>query len=129
MNSVLILSDENIRHLLTMSDCINLMRTAFKELSAGRVQIPQRQAMDHSEHHGASLFMPGDYPDKKQFGIKIVTLFSETNTRGLPLINGLLIIFDATNGLPCAILNAEYLTALRTGAATGLATDSAPATI
>ena len=123
INSVLILSYKEIRQLVTMPECITLMRTAFRELSAGRVQIPQRIGMDHSPFHGASLFMPGYYPDKKQFGIKVVTLFRDNNKLGLPLINGLMLIFDATNGLPLALMDAEYLTALRTGAASGLATD------
>jgi len=123
INSLLILSSEDIRQLVTMSECIAIMRTAFQELTAGRVEVPQRISMDHPQYHGASLFMPGYYPEKKQFGIKIVTLFRDNHKKGLPLINGLMLIFNATNGLPIALLDAEYLTALRTGAASGLATD------
>jgi ornithine cyclodeaminase/alanine dehydrogenase-like protein (mu-crystallin family) len=106
-----------------MSECITMMRTAFRELSAGKAQVPQRIAIDHSEYHGTSLFMPGYHPDKKQLGIKVVTLFSDNTKKGLPLIHGLMLIFDATNGVPYALMDAEYLTALRTGAAAGLATD------
>jgi ornithine cyclodeaminase/alanine dehydrogenase-like protein (mu-crystallin family) len=123
INSLLILSKDDIRELVTLSECIDLMRSAFRELSAGSARIPQRLALEHPEYNGTTLFMPGYHPGKKQLGIKIVTLFRNNTKYGIPLIHGLILIFDTTNGLPIALLDAEHLTALRTGAASGLATD------
>src|SRR5262249_44404114 len=54
--------------------------------------------------------------------VKALTLFPHNAERGLPTINALVLLFDATDGLPLALMDGGYLTALRTGAASGAAT-------
>ena len=99
------------------------MKSAFTQLSSGNTTVPMRTGIEHPEYNGASLFMPVYSPAKRQIGIKIVTLFRDNMSRDIPMINGVMLVFDATNGLPLALLDAEFLTSLRTGAASGLATD------
>lgn len=67
--------------------------------------------------------MPVYLPGCEQIGLKTVTLFQENPRRGLPVIHALFLIMDGRDGRPLAVMDGEYLTALRTGAASGLATD------
>jgi ornithine cyclodeaminase/alanine dehydrogenase-like protein (mu-crystallin family) len=62
-------------------------------------------------------------PGSSRLAVKVVSLFRENPSRGLPYIQALLVLVDGTNGVPLALMDGGYLTALRTGAASGLATD------
>jgi ornithine cyclodeaminase/alanine dehydrogenase-like protein (mu-crystallin family) len=67
--------------------------------------------------------MPAYLADDDQLGIKIVSVFNDNPARGLPLIHALVVVVDATTGRPQAAMDGTYLTALRTGATSGAATD------
>ena len=118
-----ILCEEDIRRALPMKDAIETMKEAFRELSAGRVKMPTRAHIDISACDGTALFMPS-YAD--YFGkicVKVVNVFNANLKRGLPSIQGVVCLLDGETGSPLAILNGTFLTALRTGAASGAATD------
>ena len=118
-----ILCEEDIRRALPMKDAIETMKEAFRELSAGRVKMPTRAHIDISACDGTALFMPS-YAD--YFGkicVKVVNVFNANPKRGLPSIQGVICLLDGETGSPLAILNGTFLTALRTGAASGAATD------
>ncbi|MFX0197578.1 MAG: ornithine cyclodeaminase family protein [Candidatus Hodarchaeota archaeon] len=118
-----ILCEEDIRRVLPMKDAIETMKEAFRELSAGRVKMPARTHIDISAYDGTALFMPS-YAD--YFGkicSKVVNVFDANLKRGLPSIQGIVCLLDGETGSPLAILNGTFLTALRTGAASGAATD------
>jgi ornithine cyclodeaminase/alanine dehydrogenase-like protein (mu-crystallin family) len=123
MSSALrILSREDVRRALSMADAIELMSSAFLQLSSGVAVVPQRQSVEMPEAGGRGLVMPVYLPGAGKFGLKLVSLFPGNPERGLPYVHALLMIMDSTDGRPLAVLDAEYLTALRTGAASGLAT-------
>jgi ornithine cyclodeaminase/alanine dehydrogenase-like protein (mu-crystallin family) len=68
--------------------------------------------------------MPGFLPGSNTLGIKIVTLFPDNpKQNNLPFIHALIVLMDSKTGRPLAVLDGEKLTAIRTGAASGLATD------
>ena len=67
--------------------------------------------------------MPVYMPGRSQLAVKVVSLFRENPSRGLPYIQSVLVLLDGTNGSPVALMDGACLTALRTGAASGLATD------
>ncbi len=118
-----ILCEEDIRRALPMKDAIETMKEAFRELSAGQVKMPTRAHIDISACDGTALFMPS-YAD--YFGkicVKVVNVFNANPKRGLPSIQGVVCLLDGETGSPLAILNGTFLTALRTGAASGAATD------
>jgi len=69
------------------------------------------------------LIMPGRLKESGAFGAKVVSVFEKNPERGLPAVNALVLMVDPTTGLPTAIMEGTYLTALRTGAASGLATE------
>lgn len=122
-NSIRILSAEDVKKCLPMDQAIQAMRDAFIQLAAKRAQVPLRVAMDMAEACGSALFMPVYLPDSRQLGVKAITLFPDNPAAGLPVIHALVLVMDGEKGIPLAVMDGEYLTALRTGAASGLATD------
>jgi ornithine cyclodeaminase/alanine dehydrogenase-like protein (mu-crystallin family) len=120
-SSILLLTAEDIKHSLTMLESIELMNEAFIQLSGGTPVVPLRTTMPLQDVNGNALIMPVYVPGSKKLGIKTVTVYPENPSKGHPAIQALFILFDAENGAPLAIMNGEVLTALRTGAASGLA--------
>jgi ornithine cyclodeaminase/alanine dehydrogenase-like protein (mu-crystallin family) len=118
-----LLSRDDVRRALSMAEAINLMKEAFTQLSSGQAVVPQRLSMEMPALGGRALVMPVHLAKSGQFGMKIVSLFRQNPEKGLPLIHAVMLVFDASDGHPVALMDAEYLTALRTGAASGLATD------
>ncbi|MCG8607973.1 hypothetical protein MJD09_23675 [bacterium] len=116
------LSAEDVKRALPMSEAIDVMRNAFIQLSSSRAIVPVRMSMEVAPEHGRTLLMPAYLPDDHQTSIKIVSVNEENPARGLPLIHAVVIVLDASSGRLLALLDGEYLTALRTGAASGLAT-------
>ena len=105
-----------------MADAIDAMRVAFTELSAGRVQMPERTTVPCGQD-AVMLVMPGRCDVRFGLGAKIVSVFPDNVSRGKPTIHAMVVLLDETSGEPAAVLDGESLTAIRTGAASGLATD------
>ena len=118
-----ILSCEDVRRALPMRQAIEAMKGAFAQLSTGQADVPLRVALNVPRHDGVTLFMPAYLADDDQMAIKIVSVFNDNPAQGLPLIHALVVVVDATTGRPAAVMDGTYLTALRTGAASGAATD------
>ncbi len=121
-NQITVLSGREIRQLATMREAIGWMSDAFRHLSAGRVNVPLRIRMEFPQSAANMLIMPVAAPDIPVVAVKAVSIFRKNAEHNLPLIHSLLQVFDAKNGKPLALLDGEYITALRTGAASGLAT-------
>jgi ornithine cyclodeaminase/alanine dehydrogenase-like protein (mu-crystallin family) len=106
-----------------MGEAIEAMRAAFSQLAYGSVNMPLRSHIDVAEHNGTALFMPSYARCFGNLGVKIVSVFGANAQRGLPRIQALVCLFDGPTGTPKAVLDGTSLTALRTGAASGVATD------
>ena len=118
-----ILSSDDVRRALPMRQAIEAMKGAFAQLSTGQADVPLRTALDVPRHNGLTLFMPAYLAADDQMAVKIVSVFNDNPAKGLPLIHALVVVVDATTGAPVAVMDGTYLTALRTGAASGAATD------
>ena len=120
----LILSRADAQQCLTMRDAIDAMRVAFGALSDGRAQVPQRAAVSLAEQ-GVALVMPSLIQTSQEhaFGLKVVTVMPRNPQRGLSRIYATVLLLDDTTGLALAIMEGGWLTAMRTGAASGLATE------
>ena len=116
---MLLLTREDIRNAIDMPQAIDACRTGFIELSRGTVTVPVRGAMPTGT--GITLSMPASYGDMTT--VKLVTVYGGNAALGLPTIHSLLIAFNGDNGQPLAVMDAGLLTAIRTGAASGVATD------
>jgi alanine dehydrogenase len=118
-----IFSSNDIRQALSMHQAIEAMKGAFAQLSTSQADVPLRAVLDVPRHNGVTLFMPGYLAADDHMAVKVVSVFDDNPARGLPLIHALVVVVDATTGAPAAVMDGTYLTALRTGAASGAATD------
>ncbi len=117
-----ILTGGDVRRAVEMVTAINAVQDAYEQLSAGHVELPLRTAVPVRERAGTTLFMPAYLEQSDALGVKIVSVFPRNRNRGLPTIHALVVVVDAETGQPSAIVDGTYLTALRTGAASGVAT-------
>ncbi|NOT77059.1 MAG: ornithine cyclodeaminase [Cyclobacteriaceae bacterium] len=117
------ISTADIQKKISMRQAIDLMKEAFSQLSLGNAVAPVRTVMNSSDDSGRVLFMPSYSSAFGLFGLKMVSVFDHNTSKKLPVIQGHMMIMDGNDGTPLASIEAEYLTELRTGAASGLATD------
>jgi ornithine cyclodeaminase/alanine dehydrogenase len=108
---------------LSMAEIIDLLETAFKEKGAGRVEMPPKPGIHPGEGDNFIHAMPAYIPAMKSAGIKWVSGFPENYKRGLPYISGLLILNDPETGIPLAVMDCIWITAMRTAAATAVAAE------
>lgn len=118
-----IFDSQEVKNLVSMSEAIDAMREAFLDLKNGDAEIPLRTNISIQPEKSTALFMPGYLKTRDLIGIKTVTVFKDNYLSGLPAIHGVIQIFNGKTGEPLAILDGEYITALRTGAVSGLVTD------
>ncbi len=116
-----VLSRDDLHGLLDMPSAIAAMRSAFEQLSDGRAQIPVRAAVEGPV--ATLLAMPGRLEVPQALGAKLVAVAPHNRREGLPAIHAAVVLLDALSGVPRAVMEGSWLTALRTGAASGLATE------
>ena len=97
---MLVLTRSQVRELVPMPDAIELMKTAFAELSAGRTVSPLRTVIPIPECEGDTLFMPAYVPAMDALGLKTVSVFRRNRDRGLPVIHAIVGLVDPGSGVP-----------------------------
>ncbi len=117
-----LLSAEEIRTVLPMRDAIQAMKEAFAAFSSGRAVVPLRPVIPVAPVQGTVLVKPA-YLEGGGLGAKLVSVFPENPTRGRPTISGIVVLLDPETGEPTALCDGTMVTAWRTGAASGAATD------
>jgi ornithine cyclodeaminase len=118
-----VLSKQDVQQAVPMREAIEIVKSAFAQLSAGKAAVPLRTQLPVERHEGVTLFMPAYLSESDDLGVKIVSVFPRNLEMGLPTIFALVIVVEAATGRPVAAMDGTYLTALRTGAASGAATD------
>ncbi len=118
-----VLSKQDVQQAVPMRQAIEIVKGAFAQLSAGEAVVPLRTQLPVDRHEGVTLFMPAYLSDSDDLGVKIVSVFPRNLDKRLPTIFALVIVVEAATGRPLAAMDGAYLTALRTGAASGAATD------
>ena len=120
---MLFLSAADIRRALPMDRAMIAAASAFAQISDANVSMPLRTHVALGTNGESALVMPAYLSASRAFGVKTLTIFPQhAHAAQLPVINGLLTLFDGESGAPLCVLDATYLTALRTGAASGVAT-------
>ena len=104
----------------SMAQIIDVLEEAFREKGQGRVEMPPKPGIHPGHGDNFIHAMPAYIPAMNSAGIKWVAGFPENFQRGLPYITGLLILNDVETGLPLAIMDCVWITAMRTAAATAL---------
>ncbi len=120
---VRILSAREVRRALPMADAVDAMKRAFSQLAQGEADLPLRTQLEAPDHQTISLIMPGYLPRESAIAVKLVSIGSKNPARGLPSIHALVVVIEPSTGRPLAVLEGGSLTAIRTGAASGAATD------
>lgn len=105
-----------------MAEAIVAMVEAFAEISSGDSEAPVRTVINNSDGKSCLLSMPCYSKKRQLYSVKLVTVFPDNTKQKLPVIQGKLMLFDGATGAALAMMDAAYVTALRTGAAAGLAT-------
>ena len=118
-----VLGAEEMSQALEMKSLIEEMKTAFLELSSGRAKMPLRTRINLPEQEAVFLAMPAALPEQNKLAVKMVSVFGNNPDLNLPLIHAVVTVFDATTGALSALMDGEVLTAKRTGAGSGAATD------
>jgi len=124
---VTVLSAEDVARLLPMRDCIQVMRDALASLARGRALVPLRMVMRMPDASGFLGLMPGHIgPDDGRagaLGMKAVSVFPGNARRGIDTHQGAVLLFEEDTGRLSALMDGATITAIRTAAVSGVATD------
>ena len=130
-----LLSRSDVAALLSLDDCIPAVEAAFRARAEGRALPSELMHIDAEggEYH---IKCGGLVLDRTYVALKAnSSYFGNRELRGLPNIQGMILLFDGANGVPLAVMDSMEITILRTGAATAVAArrlarpDSTTATI
>ena len=120
-NRVLYLSRHDVEAVeLSMTEIIGAVEAMFEEKGKGEVEMPPKPGI-HPRPDAFIHAMPAYIPRLGSAGIKWVSGYWSNRDKGLPYISGLLILNDPDTGIPTAVMDATWITAMRTGAATAVA--------
>ena len=114
-----VLTAADIRAALSMIQAIDAVDRAYAQLSAGKATMPLRSRF-HTQK-GVTLLMPAHLHDSGDFAVKIVSVYADNPKLGLPTVAATVLALDPHTGMPLALMEGDSLTALRTGAAGGVA--------
>jgi len=118
----LFVNKEKIASLLPMEECITVMEKMFRSLAAGECLQPLRNIMWLPDRNGVLGMMPGHATKLGVMGIKVISVFHANKEAGLPSHQGIVMLFDAKHGHPLMLFDALEITAIRTAAASAVAT-------
>ena len=115
-----VLSEKDVHMALDMHQAIDAMSYAFSQLSSGALTMPVRMVSDFDN---TILFCkPAASKSDHTIGVKILTQVASNRELAMPVIQGLILLADYHDGRFLALMDGTSITALRTGAASGLAT-------
>jgi len=118
---MLILSRSEVQRLLPPSECIPLMADAFRTYSAGQAVMPLRTIVRLHGQGRVLATMPCEVVERV-IGLKVISAMAGNRAKGHEPHQALVLLFDADHGTPLAIMEGGGITALRTAAATAVAT-------
>ena len=120
-DTILYLSRKDVETVgLSMPEIIDALDKMFKEKGEGRVEMPPKPGI-HTRKDAFIHAMPAYIPSLQSAGMKWISGYPENQKKNLPYISGLLILNDPDTGFPIAVMDATWITAKRTGAATAVA--------
>ena len=118
----LILTEDDIRSVLTMSGLIDTMERVLIEYSTGRAQQPLRTVLEVGSQKAFFALMPAFIPASAALGTKLVTVYGSNAELGLPTHLATIVMLDAETGAPAAFLDGRFITEARTAAVSAVST-------
>jgi alanine dehydrogenase len=119
---VLLLSRADVEQLLDMDDAIAAMTNAHAALAKGEVVMPVRLTLRYDDRPSELEAMPAHIGSMPALGMKVIDYVGTNTARGIPAIHALIVLLDPDDGKPLAIMDGSYVTAVRTAAASAVAT-------
>jgi ornithine cyclodeaminase/alanine dehydrogenase-like protein (mu-crystallin family) len=121
--TIRVLDEHDVKRLLPMAECIDVMADALAAVSRGEVYNPLRlMARPPGEESLLGLMPAHRGGDRPLYALKSLAIFPSNAARGLDLHQGFVALFDGHTGQTRAILNAGAITSIRTAAVSGVAT-------
>jgi len=117
-----ILKAGDLNGILSMGDVIALVEQAFAERGRGRTDMPAKSYLRFPEHDGVLLVMPGSLPDMGEAAVKLINVHKHNISRhSLPTLIATIVLVSPETGEPVCIMDGNYVTGMRTGAVSGVA--------
>lgn len=116
------LTRDDLEKVLSMKDVIGVVEKAFAELARGTAHVPLRPKIFLEKYRGVMLYMPSYLSEMDALGMKVVSVYEENTQLGLPTIFAMVLLNDPKTGAPLSLMEGGFITAMRTGAASGVAT-------
>ncbi|MEU9116608.1 ornithine cyclodeaminase family protein [Streptomyces sp. NPDC048483] len=123
MKQLKIISGAAVRQLVTLEDLFEPMRSALTEFSSGTAFQHPRVTVEPPGEGGRVLLMPAGEPESAAFGLKVLSMFPRSAEKGLPSVQGLIVLLDGVHGEVLAVLDGTVVTELRTAAVSAVGTD------
>ena len=118
----LLLTEKDVKRLLTMDEVVEAVESAFKAKGLGHAQMPAKVYLFYNKYKGDLRAMPSYLEELDISAVKIVNVHPENRAKyGLPTVMAIIILVDPKNGAPMAIMSGAWATGMRTGAAGGIA--------
>lgn len=118
-----VIDREEVARRLTYELCIPLVRQAMIALSTGQTRQLLRSIIPLADGHMFGI-MPGALGARALFGAKLISIFPDNFAKGIPSHQGVVVLFDGEGGAPVCIVHAGEITAIRTAAASAVASDA-----
>jgi ornithine cyclodeaminase/alanine dehydrogenase-like protein (mu-crystallin family) len=119
---LLVLSRSDVERMLSMQKCIELMEGALASLARGEVMLPLRPVLKIPESQNVFALMPAYSRSLNAIGTKLISVYPGNHGTPLDSHQGVVMLFDAGTGSPCALMDAVSITAIRTAAVSAVAT-------
>jgi len=118
----LLLTEKDVKQLLSMDEVMKAVESAFREKGLGHAQMPAKPYLFYSKYNGDLRAMPSYLEELDVSAVKVVNSHPENRTKyGLPTVMATIVLVNPKNGAPLAIMGGTYITDMRTGAAGGVA--------
>ena len=117
-----IINEDFIRSSISMSEVVDTVESAYCDFFDGKILVPGRITMPIRGEEHSSIFIPANHLTKYYYGIKQASSFPDNHSKGLSTVFSDIHLYYSKTGEPLAVISANYLTALKTGAASAVAT-------
>ena len=120
---MLLLNHQDIEQCADLPKLVRVLENAHRRFTSSPPVVPDRLMITHQCANAFSLFMPAFLPEARTLGIKVSSFHAGNDARGLPAVNGAVLLIEPETGRLLAMLDSASLTAIRTSAMSALATD------
>jgi len=122
-DQVLLISDKEVKDLLSMDETIEAVEEAFRAKGLSRTQMPPKSYLFFDNYQGDVRIMPSYLESIDSAGVKIVNVHPNNPAKfGIPTVMGIITLIDPKTGAVTTIMDGTYITSMRTGAAGAVAT-------